>query len=268
MNPEKNYLEINRRSWNNRTETHLQSDFYDVEGFLGGRSSLNSIELELLGDLTGKRVLHLQCHFGQDTISLARLGADVTGVDLADKAIAGARELAEKAGVMANFLCCDIYDLPNHLSGKFDVVFTSYGVIGWLPDLGRWAGVISHFLKPGGQFVFVEFHPVVWMFDENFVKIGYNYFKADAIVEAESGTYADREAPISQESVTWNHHLGEVVTSLIQNGLQIRSLQEFDYSPYDCFNGTVEAEPGKFRIKHLGNQIPMVYAIEAKKEIA
>ncbi|WP_413513890.1 class I SAM-dependent methyltransferase [Myroides odoratus] len=263
MKPEVNYIEINRNSWNNRTETHLKSDFYDVEGFLKGKSSLNEIELNLLGEVKGKNILHLQCHFGQDTISLSRLGAEVTGIDLSDEAIKSAIELAEKAGSSAQFVCCDIYDLPNHLQEKFDIVYTSYGVIGWLPDMNKWAQVVAAFLKPGGKFVFVEFHPVLWMFDDNFEKIAYNYFNTQAIVETESGTYANKEAKITQSYVCWNHGLSEVMTSLLQNGLTIKIFEEFDYSPYACFQHTVEFEPNKYRIQHLDNKIPMVYSIVA-----
>lgn len=266
MKPEKNYLEINRQSWNNRVEPHLQSDFYDQEGFLGGRSSLNEIELALLGDLQGKRVLHLQCHFGQDTISLSRLGAKVTGVDLSDKAIEQARKIADQTGADATFICCDIYDLPNQLDQQFDMVFTSYGTIGWLPDLDRWARVVAHFLKPGGKFVFAEFHPVVWMFDDDFEKVGYRYFNSGAIVETESGTYADKSADITQQSITWNHGLAEVISSLIQHGLEINALEEYDYSPYNCFRHTVEFSPGKYRIQHLDDKIPMAYSILATRK--
>ena len=210
--------------------------------------------------------LHLQCHFGQDTISLSRLGAEVTGIDLSDKAIQSAQQIAKDTDSNANFICCDIYDLPNHLDKQFDIVFTSYGTIGWLPDLDKWANIVSHYLKPNGQFVFVEFHPVVWMFDDNFEKIGYNYFNSGAIVESESGTYADKTAEISQENVMWNHGLSEVMNSLINNGLEINSLNEYDYSPYNCFNKTVEFEPNKYRIAHLQDKIPMVFSIVAKKK--
>src|SRR5690606_20725019 len=119
-------------------------------------------------NLKDKKVLHLQCHFGQDSISLARLGASVVGVDLSDKAIEQAQHIAQELNADARFICCDIYDLPKHLNEQFDIVFTSYGTIGWLPDLDKWASVIHHFLKPGGQFIFAEFHPVVWMFDNDF----------------------------------------------------------------------------------------------------
>lgn len=259
----KNYLEINKNSWNNRTSVHLESEFYDVKSFLEGKSSLNSIELELLGNLEGKSILHLQCHFGQDTISLSRLGAKSVGVDLSDKAIEAARELALKDNSDARFICSDVYDLPNHLDEKFDIVFTSYGTIGWLPDLDKWAKVVSHFLKPEGKFVFAEFHPLVWMFDDDFQRIEYPYFQADAIETTEE-TYTEN-AEQKDEFISWNHGLGEVVNSLISNGLQINSLDEYDYSPYNCFNQTEEFETGKFRIKHLGNKIPMVYSLLASK---
>lgn len=261
-----NYIEINRQSWNNRTDAHLKSEFYDLPNFVKGNTSLNSIELDLLGDLAGKSILHLQCHFGQDTISLSRLGAETTGVDFSDKAIESARKLAKDTKCDVTFICCDIYDLPNHLDKQFEIVYTSYGTIGWLPDLEKWAEIVSKFLKPNGQFVFVEFHPVVWMFDDNFDKVAYRYFNSGAIVELESGTYADRTAKISQEYVMWNHGLTEVLTSLINNGLEITSFSEYDYSPYNCFNKTIEFEPNKFRIEHLGNKIPMVYSIVAKKK--
>jgi ubiquinone/menaquinone biosynthesis C-methylase UbiE len=237
-----------------------------MNNFIKGRSSLNSIELELLGDLKGKTILHLQCHFGQDTISLSRLGAEATGVDLSDRAIERAKQIAKDTHSNTTFICCDIYELPNYLDKQFDIVFTSYGTIGWLPNLDTWAKIISRYLKPSGQFVLVEFHPLVWMFDDNFEEIKYRYFNSGAIVESESGTYADKKADITQEYVTWNHDLGEVINSLIQNGLEICSFNEYDYSPYDCFNKTLEFEPGKYRIEHLENKIPMVYSISAKKK--
>lgn len=266
MDPAKNYIEINRKSWNNRTDVHIKSAFYDLDGFLKGKNSLNDIELHLLGDIQGKTILHLQCHFGQDSISLSRLGAEVTGVDLSDKAIESARQLANDTSSNTSFICCDIYDLPDHLNKQFDIVFASYGTIGWLPDLHKWAKIISRFLKSDGQFVFVEFHPVVWMFDDNFEKIGYNYFNSGAIVETTSGTYADKTADITQEYVMWNHGLGEVMSSLLKNGLEIISFDELDYSPYNCFNKTIEFAPNKYRIAHLDNKIPIVYSIIATKK--
>lgn len=268
MLPTENYLQINRDAWNERTVLHVKSDFYGLEAFLKGKSSLNPIELDLLGDVKGKSVLHLQCHFGQDSLSLARLGAQVTGVDLSDQAVAQAQKLALETKTDARFICCDVYDLPQQLDEQFDLVFTSYGTIGWLPDLDRWAQIIHRFLKPGGKFVFVEFHPVVWMFSNDFKSIAYRYFKSEPIVETENGTYADTQAPVQLTSITWNHGLGEVLGSLLRQQLQITHFKEFDYSPYNCFEGTEEVSTGKFRIKHLGDKIPMVYALTAQKSNA
>ena len=139
------YIKINKESWNKRTDIHFNSDFYDNENFIKGQSSLNEIEIKLLGDIKGKSVLHLQCHFGQDSISLSRLGARTTGVDFSDKAIERARELTSLSNTETKFICCDIYDLAQHLDEKFDAVFTSYGAIGWLPDLDKWAEIVSRF---------------------------------------------------------------------------------------------------------------------------
>ncbi len=259
------YIIKNKTAWNDKTDHHFNSDFYDVAGFVNGKNSLNEIELDLLGDVSGKSILHLQCHFGMDTISLSRMGALVTGADLSDKAIARAKELAVQTISKTEFICCDLYDLPEYLDKQFDIVFTSYGTIGWLPDMNKWAAIVSRYLKPGGKFIFADFHPVVWMFDDDFEKITYKYEKAEPIVETISGTYADRSAPIKTETISWNHSISEVLNSLIKHGLEINLLNEYDYSPYNCFNKTEEFEPGKFRIKHLENKIPMVYAIVAVK---
>jgi len=260
------YIEINKKTWNNKTEVHVTSDFYDNESFLNGKSTLKDIELQLLGDITGKKILHLQCHFGQDTLSFARMGAKATGVDLSDKAIEKAREFNTQLGLEAQFICCDLYDLPNHLNEQFDIVFTSYGTIGWLPDLDKWAKVVLQFLKPNGKFVFAEFHPVVWMFDNDFKEVFYSYFNVEPIVEEETGTYADKNAPIETKTITWNHPTSEVLNALIQNGLELNSFNEYNYSPYNCFNETEEFESGKFRIKHLENKIPMVFSLVATKK--
>ncbi len=263
---ESNYLSINKESWNKQTPIHIASDFYDVPNFLKGKNSLNSIELELLGDVSGKNILHLQCHFGQDSISLARLGAKVTAVDLSDVAIDYGRKLNEQTNTDVTFICCDIYDLPNQLEEQFDIVFTSYGTIGWLPDINKWANVVAQFLKPKGEFIMAEFHPVVWMYNRSQSHIQHRYFNSGPIEEIEEGTYAEPDAKIKQEYISWNHGLSEVVNSLISKGLTIGALQEFDYSPYNCFQNTVEVEPGKFQIKQWGNKVPLVYAIKAVKD--
>lgn len=266
MSEESTFFQKNKQAWNQRTTLHLESEFYDMAAFRAGQNSLRSIELGLLGDVRGKSVLHLQCHFGQDTLSLARMGAGVTGVDLSDRAIAEAEKLAAELDLPARFLCCNVYDLPEMLDEPFDVVFTSYGTIGWLPDLDRWAGVIDHCLKPGGQFIFVEFHPVVWMFDDDFSHVKYRYFNSGPIIEQVEGTYADREAAVQLESIGWNHSLGEVMSSLLARGLEITHFQEYDYSPYECLNHMRKTGDNQYVIRHLDDKIPMVYSLTARKK--
>ncbi len=265
---ESDYKEVNKKLWDLRLDEHLASDFYDLEGFLSGKSSLNDIELDLLGDISGKSILHLQCHFGQDTISLSRLGAKAVGIDFSERSIQKAKYLAQKTNAEAEFICCNVYDLPEHLHQEFDLVFTSYGTIIWLPDLRKWANIVQRFLKPGGHFVFADFHPVVWMFDDELKEIKYHYHNVNPIVELEEGTYANPEADIQHHCITWNHGIGEVVNSLISEGLSIESLKEYDYAPYPFIKPCKEFESNKYRIEHLGSKIPLVYSIKASKGLS
>jgi SAM-dependent methyltransferase len=265
MQNSKDYLALNKAAWNKKVESHYKSEFYDLQSFFDGKTSLQEIELGLLGDIKDKTILHLQCHFGQDSLSLARMGAKVTGVDISDIAIQKATELNNSLGMDAEFLCSDLYSLPDYLNQTFDLVFTSYGTIGWLPDLNKWASVVSRFLKPGGRFIFVEFHPVVWMFDNDFKEVAYTYFKSDPIIETQTGTYADRTANIEYTEISWNHGLSEVIGALLSNGLNLIDFQEYNYSPYNCFLHSKEVEAGKYRIEHFGEKIPMVYTLVMNK---
>jgi SAM-dependent methyltransferase len=259
------YQSINRKLWNDKTGVHLESEFYDLPGFKAGKSSLNDIELEQLGDIRGKKLLHLQCHFGQDTLSLARKGAEVTGVDLSDKAIEAAQGLAEELEIPARFVTGDVLEADLLLEGEqFDIIFSSYGTIGWLPEIKTWGRVIYNLLRPGGVFHFVEFHPFIWLFDEQFGKIVYPYFNRGPIIEEIEGSYADRDAPIKNESCSWAHSLADVFTALREPGLDIVSFREFDYSPYDCFPKAVKTERG-YQVKGMEGMIPMVFALEAVK---
>jgi SAM-dependent methyltransferase len=266
MKEASDYININKQTWNDKTDVHIASEFYDMKGFLDGKSTLNSIELELLEDISGKNILHLQCHFGQDTMTFSRMGAKATGIDFSDKAVEKAREFSAKLNLDTSFICCDIYDAPKHIDEQFDIVFTSYGTIGWFPDLDKWAKVVSHFLKPNGQFIMADFHPVVWMFDNDFKEVFYSYFNIEPIIEEESGTYAETEADLQTKSIGWNHPISEILNSLFQSGLELKQFNEYDYSPYNCFNEMEEFEKGKFCIKTFGNKIPMVYSILATKK--
>ncbi|RFS19513.1 class I SAM-dependent methyltransferase [Chitinophaga silvatica] len=266
MDLEKQYFEANKSLWNQRVATHINSEFYNVPAFKAGTTSLNSIELTELTEVKGKSLLHLQCHFGMDTLSWAREGAIVTGADLSDKAIEQARQLADELQIPATFVCSNIYDLKENLHQQYDIVFTSYGTIGWLPDLDRWASVISHFLRPGGRFYIADFHPVIWMFGDTFQSFDYSYFNTEVIATDQEGTYADKSAPLKGKEYGWNHPISEIQNALIKAGLSISFFNEFDYSPYNCFANTVEIHPGKWQIKGMEGKLPMVYSLMAVKK--
>ena len=276
MNDHQLYFAANKASWNKRTAVHKDSSFYDLENFKKGKSSLNKIELEELGDIKGKTLLHLQCHFGMDTMSWEREGAIVTGVDLSDEAISLAKEIAAELKLNAKFICANIYDLADSSKvppsegfreAAFDIVFTSYGTIGWLPDLDKWAEIVTRYLKPGGVFYIVDFHPTLWMMDEKFEHIKYNYFNTTVIAEETSGTYTDRAAPIKSMEYGWNHPFSEIFTALIKNGLTIQQLNEFPFSSYNCFNNVEQGTDGMWRIKGMDEKMPMMYSVKAMKKI-
>ncbi|WP_394390194.1 class I SAM-dependent methyltransferase [Shewanella woodyi] len=258
------YLVVNKSAWDKRTKVHVGSKFYDVDGFLSGNSALQEIELEEL-DVKGKSLLHLQCHFGLDTLSWAREGAEVTGIDLSSVAIEQARELAVKSQLEANFICSDLYSAADKLERQFDIVFTSYGAICWLPDLNRWAQIIKASLKPGGEFYMAEFHPLEALFD------GYSYFAQDEPDIDEEGTYTENCSGEKETLVSWPHPISEVFNALIAAGLEIKHYNEFDFSPYDAFANLdkelVTDKNGKqhtrYAMKHNDQRVPLVYSISA-----
>lgn len=251
------YLKTNKTAWNARTRVHLTSDFYDVAGFLSGNTSLREIELEEL-NVAGKSLLHLQCHFGLDTLSWARLGANVTGVDLSDEAIIQAQKLARETQIDAQFICSDVYDVANKVAPQ-DIVFTSYGAIVWLPDLTLWANTIAACLKPGGQFYMAEFHPVQQLLE------GYSYFNRGEPDIEQEGTYSENGGDELHTLVCWSHSLSDVMNALLQAGLVLEFIHEFDFSPYDCFDGLEAQGDGRFVLKHQGHNAPLVFSLSARK---
>jgi SAM-dependent methyltransferase len=263
-------LESNRRLWDTWTERHASSEFYDLEAFLGGATSLRRIELEELGEeIAGRRLLHLQCHFGLDTLSWARLGAEVTGMDLSPKAVELAHRLSQQAKIPARFIESDLYALPSVLKEpeSFDIVYTSYGAIDWLCDLKRWGEIIAGYLKPGGLFYMVEFHPLALMLGEDGRTIKFPYFpQNEAIRTEEKGSYGAPGEEVTGVSYAWSHSLSEVLEALLSAGLRLEFLHEFPYSPYDCFPFTAEQEPGYATVPGLEGQIPLAWSVRAVKE--
>ena len=261
---ERGFASANRELWDAWTEINARSEFYDLEAFRAGASSLKPIELDELGDVRGKSLLHLQCHFGLDTLSWARMGARVTGVDFSQASIELARSLSGELDLPARFICSDVYDLPGRLQERFDIVFTSYGVIDWLRDLEPWARVIASSLRPGGTFYMVEFHPLALTVGDDGQAFRTSYFPSpEPIRTVESGSYADPKAELTRVSYAWSHSLGEIVTALATAGLRLEYLHEFPYSPYDCFEFTVETEPGKAVIPGLEDKAPLVFSLKA-----
>lgn len=266
MRDNQTYFQTNKALWNKKTDFHIQSDFYNMETFMKGESSLRKIELEELPDLKDKSLLHLQCHFGQDTLSLERMGAHCTGVDLSDNGIANAIQIKDKLNLKSKFICCNVYETDKHVEEIFDVVYTSYGTICWLPNLDLWADQISKRLKKGGLFFMTEFHPVLNMFEWDKNVIEYNYFNSGKpYEEVEEGTYADTSADISMKEFFWLHPLSDLFSALINNGLEIRFFKEYDYSPYNIFGQMEERGDQEFVFKHNGIVIPHVYTIKAYK---
>lgn len=251
------YQTVNRTAWNALTKTHVASEFYDVEGFKAGNCSLKEVELDLLPCVEGLEMLHLQCHFGMDTLSWARRGAIPTGVDLSPEAIATAENLCDELGLYATFICSDLFAFGDTNTKQFDVVYTSYGVLSWLKDLDRWAEIIAAALKPGGMFCMVEFHPQMWL------QQGESYFSVEesGIVTMEG--YTDGGGFV--ETIEWPHSLGEILTALLDAGLQLMSFDEYPFNPYGFMEGSAEREPGRWYRQFKGNDEPLLYSITATK---
>ncbi len=261
----KKEFETNRKTWNTKVAIHAASDFYDLKGFKKGTSSLKSYELDALGTVSGKSLLHLQCHFGQDTLSWSRAGAKCVGVDLSDEGIALAKSLNEELQLDAEFVRCNVLDTSKHVKETFDVVFTSYGVIGWLPDLKPWGKMIAERLKKGGTFYIAEFHPIVWMFDyhDGISAMKHGYMQEDAIYEEYQGTYANQGSKMTSKEYGWNHGLSEVINALVGAGLKIDYLNEYDESPYNVLPDLVETKSGNYVTKD--KLYPLIFEIKATK---
>ena len=255
-------IKINHKSWEDRTSIHLKSKFYDVEAFKKNPMSLKSFELEGLGDVKGKSLLHLQCHFGQDSLSWAKKGAKVTAVDFSATAIKAAKALSEELEIKTKFIESNVLTLD--LKQEFDLIFMSYGTLGWLPDLKKWGSIVAKHLKQGGTFFIAEFHPVLEILDEK-KQFGY-FFDKNIPTTKEVGSYTDGGEDMTTEYCWWNHSLSEIFVALESNGLKLQSFAEFDYSPYQI-KGTVERQKGQYVLKNRVKQsLPYVFTLKATKK--
>jgi SAM-dependent methyltransferase len=266
------YLAANQRRWNALTPLHAASAYYDLDAFKAGGSSLHAIEREQVGDVAGKSLLHLQCHFGMDTLSWARLGARVTGVDFSGEAIALARELSADLAIPAQFVQADVLRLPETLLGRenYAIVFTSYGVLCWLPDLRAWGRTIAHYLRPGGLFCIVEGHPLAGIFDNEggatSLRVTHPYFHAAAPEHYESqGSYATGAGEVLA-GYEWAHSLSDIINALTGAGLDILSLQEYPIASWRRFPFMIPTSDGWWRLPDHLPALPLTFALRATKK--
>jgi SAM-dependent methyltransferase len=260
------WLALNRALWDERVPIHVSGEFYDVERFLAGRSTLRSFELAELGDVRGCSLVHPQCHFGLDTLSLARLGARVTGLDFSPAAIEAARTLAQRAKLEAEFVCANVYDAVAALDGRrFEVVYTGLGAVLWLPDIERWAATMAALLAPGGRFYMAEFHPITDVFADDGLEVAHSYFDRAAHAYDEPGTYADPQAAtVHNRSLEWTHGLGDVVSALAAAGLRIELLHEHDFTLHARFPFLESTEERTYHMPPGMPALPLMYSLRAR----
>jgi SAM-dependent methyltransferase len=262
------YYETNKRRWNELVKIHAQSAEYDLDGFLAGKTSLHRVELEALGNVAGKSLLHLQCHFGLDTISWSRLGAKATGVDFSETGIELARELAKRVGIDTQFICSNIYGLPQVLDAQFDIVFTSFGVLCWLADIKEWGRIVAHYLKPGATFLLVESHPTFWAFDNDHpteLRIKYSYWhNPEPYCWEAEGSYTDQELKLENtRCYEWNHTISDILNALIDAGLVITRVEEFPHLPWKPIPFAQKGKDGEWHLD--GDLLPLSWLVKATK---
>lgn len=261
------WREVNRALWDERVPIHASGEFYDLPGFVDGRTSLRPFELGELGPVAGRTLIHPQCHIGLDTLSWAREGARVTGLDFSEPAITVARELARRTGVTADFILSDVYDSGEAVGGRrFDIVYTGIGAINWLPDIERWASVMASLLAPGGTFYMVELHPITEVFGEEELTVERSYFERGPWLWDEPGTYADPKAATTQNrSVDWVHGVGDVVSALIGAGLALDFLHEHDHTASPRWPFLERAADGTYRMPEGRPALPLMYSVRASR---
>jgi SAM-dependent methyltransferase len=266
--------EVNRAWWDERVPIHVGSAFYDVDGFRAGGSSLRPFEVEEVGDVAGKRLAHLQCHFGLDTLSWARAGASVVGLDFSEPAVRAASELAEESGLDARFVCANVYDAVEALDNqRFEILYTGLGALNWLPDLPRWAAIVAELLEPGGCLYLSEFHPFTWVFgdDDPTVELDYFHDPEGESFDDDGGTYVDMTIPTRNNSTReWAHSLSDVVSAILGAGLQLELLHEHDYTLFPRFKhlelDTEFLTAGVVYRQPEGTpRLPLMYSLRARR---
>lgn len=269
------YLDLNRANWNDRAPAHAASPDYSFDQFVAKPDFLSEVvtfDITRLGDVRGVRGVHLQCHIGTDTVSLARLGATMTGLDFSGASIAEARRLSTLANTPVEYVESNVYDALDVLpSGSFDLVYTGVGALCWLPDVKRWAQVVAGLLRPGGRLFIREGHPMLWSLDESrtdALTVDYPYFERDEpLVDDDPGTYVATDSTFTQNVThSWNHGLAEIITSLLNSGMQLTALVEHDSVPWEALPGQmVHDEFGEWRLRDRPWRLAASYTLQATR---
>jgi SAM-dependent methyltransferase len=270
------YLAVNRAGWDERAPAHARSSGYAVDRFVSDPAFLSEVvrfDVPRLGDVTGLRGVHLQCHIGTDTISLSRLGATMTGLDFSAAALTEARAIAESAGASVDFVQSDVYSALDVLEREaYDLVFTGIGALCWLPDVRRWAGIVNALLRPGGRLFIREGHPMLWTLDDvdedPVLTVRYPYFEtADPVVTEDEGTYVETDVAFANNLTrSWNHGVGEIMTALMDEGLTITAFEEHDSVPWNALPGAMhEVGGGEFRLVDRPERLAASYTLQARK---
>jgi SAM-dependent methyltransferase len=271
------YRSLNRANWDERAPAHAASPDYAVASFLADPSFLSGVvrfDRARLGDVSGLRGVHLQCHIGTDTVSLARLGVTMCGLDFSSRSLAEARRLASALDLDVEFVESDLYDAVEALGGRrFDLVYTGIGALCWLPDIDRWAAVVAALLAPGGRLFMREGHPMLWTLEDarpdGLLVAEYPYFEREQPdVFSEEGTYVETSQTFAANTThSWNHGIGEVVTALLSRGLRLEALEEHDSVPWDALPGQMEKlELGEFRLRDRPWRLAHTYTLQAVKQ--
>lgn len=262
---------LNRANWDDRVPVHLASSFYDLGAFRAGADSLRPFEPAEAGDVTGKHLIHLQCHIGLDTISWARRGALVSGLDFSAPAISAASALAHELGIEASFVVPDVYDAVAAFGGRrFDIVYTGIGALVWLPDIPRWARVAAELLAPGGFLYLVEGHPFAQILDDASglgLVVARDYFDSGPEVQDWAYTYTDGPALDHVRSVQFQHGVGEIITALVQAGLRIEFLHEFNFDAFGRFDSLRRQEDGTYWFPDGGPRVPLIFSVRASRGV-
>lgn len=271
------YLTVNRANWDERAAAHAASSDYGFATFAADPAHLSDVvrfDLPLLGDIAGRRGVHLQCHIGTDTVSLSRLGARMTGLDFSGESLKQARALAAAAKADIPFVQSDVYAARDALDGEFDLVFTGIGALGWLPDIKRWASTVASLLAPGGRLFIREGHPVLWSLEyertDDVIALSEPYFEqSEPQIYDEPGTYVDTDHQfVNTVTHEWNHALSEIVTAVLESGLTLTGLVEHQSVPWNALPGRMrKIDNGEWQLTNRPERLPHTYTLQARKPL-